>query len=87
MKRTDYLLPGPPIFIEETDLSREVVSLSLPGDEKLMLKYVLAFHERIKNSRPHQFLKQVLMETVEHYRTSRGLPPLAEMRRIHNLDR
>ena len=87
VKRTDYLLAGPPIFIEETDLSREVVSLSLPGDEKLMLKYVLAFHERIKNSRPHQFLKQVLMETVEHYRTSRGLPPLAEMRRIHNLDR
>lgn len=87
VKRTDYLLPGPPIFIEETDMSRDIVALSLPGDEQLQLKYVLAFHERTANSKPHQFLKKVLLEAVEHYRESRGLPTLEDMRKIHQLER
>ncbi|MGH1370432.1 MAG: LysR family transcriptional regulator [Cellvibrionaceae bacterium] len=87
VKRSDYLLPGPPIFIEELDMSRDIVTLSLPGNESLRLKYVLAFHQRVKNSKPHQFLKSVLIEAVESYRASRGLPVLAEMRRIHNLER
>ncbi len=87
VKRSDYLLPGPPIFIEESDMSRDIVALSLPGNEEISLKYVLAFHERIKNSKPHQFLKTVLIEAVEFYRTSRGLPALSEMRKIHRLER
>ncbi len=87
VKRTDYLLPGPPIFIEETDMSHDVVTLSLPGDERLMLKYVLAFHERIEQSLPHQFLKQVLLDTVESYRASRGMPTLEVMRELNDLER
>lgn len=85
IKQTDCLLPGPPIFIEETDLSRDIVTLPLPDGETVMLRYVLAYHQRIGESKPHQFVKQCLIDTVDHYRAIRGLPTLAHMRDAHNL--
>lgn len=71
LKRTDYLLPGPPVFIAGTALSSGIISLPLPTREKLRVQYVLAEHVRIKKSAPHQFLRQQLMETVEYYRSMR----------------
>jgi DNA-binding transcriptional LysR family regulator len=85
VKRSDYILPGPPIFIEETDMSHDVVALALPSNEQLTLKYVLAYHERVLASKPHQFLQSILLESVESYRQSRGLPTLSDMREIHGL--
>ena len=85
IKTTDYLLPGPPIFIEQSDLSKDIVALPLPGGEELMIRYVLSYHQRIETSKPHQFLRDIIMETIEHYRKERGLPSLAVMREQRHL--
>ncbi|MBU3068327.1 LysR family transcriptional regulator [Aestuariicella sp. G3-2] len=72
LKRTDYLLPGPPVFMAETSLSAGIISLPLPTEENLQVRYVLAEHARVKHSAPHQFLRQQLMETVDYYRSMRS---------------
>ncbi len=85
VKHTDYLMPGPPMFIEDSELSRDIISLPLPGGEKVMLKYVLAIHERVADSLPHQFLRQALLETVEYHRSLRHMPNLQDMRQKYQL--
>lgn len=72
LKRTDYLLPGPPVFMAETTLSSGIISLPLPTDENLQVRYVLAEHARSQHSAPHQFFRQQLLETVEYYRSMRS---------------
>ncbi|WP_439135645.1 LysR family transcriptional regulator [Pseudomaricurvus sp.] len=72
LKRTDYLLPGPPVFVAETTLSSGIISLPLPTQDNLKVQYVLAEHSRVSNSAPHQFLRQQLIETVEYYRSMRS---------------
>ncbi|NIB39314.1 LysR family transcriptional regulator [Pseudomaricurvus alkylphenolicus] len=85
IKSTDYLLPGPPIFIEESDLSNNVIALPLPDDEVVMLKYVMVWHERTQHSRAHQFLRARMTDTVDYYRQQRGMDSLDQMRRNRNL--
>ncbi|NHO67771.1 LysR family transcriptional regulator [Aestuariicella hydrocarbonica] len=67
LKRTDYLMPGPPVFVEDSTLSSGIVSLPLPDGEKLKVQYVLAQHVRVKNSAAHQFLRQTLVEVVDYF--------------------
>lgn len=71
LKRTDYLLPGPPVFVASTALSSGIVSMPLPSGDDVKVQYVLAEHERTQNSAPHQYLREQLLQTVEYYRSRR----------------
>lgn len=71
LKRTDYLLPGPPIFVASTTLSSGIISMPLPSGDDVKVQYVLAEHERTQHSAPHQYLRQQLLQTVEYYRSHR----------------
>lgn len=71
LKRTDYLLPGPPVFVASTALSNGIISMPLPSGDDVKVEYVLAGHERTRNSAPHEYLRQQLLQTVEYYRTRR----------------
>lgn len=71
LKRTDYLLPGPPVFVTSTALSNGVISMPLPSGDDVKVRYVLAEHERTQNSAPHRYLRELLLRTVEYYRTRR----------------
>lgn len=79
IQRTDYLLPGPPLPIEDEELSEQLSVLPLPGGEEFMLKYVLVHHERTHHSPAHQFVFEQLVQIIEEDRLRRGLGPLANL--------
>ncbi|GAA5316860.1 MAG: LysR family transcriptional regulator [Candidatus Pelagadaptatus aseana] len=83
---TDYIMPSTPIFIEEGDLSKEIISLPIPENEELMFRFVLVTHERTRNSPTHLFLKQLFTEVVEEWRQHNDMPTLKEMREIRGFD-
>jgi DNA-binding transcriptional LysR family regulator len=85
IKATDYLLPGPPIFVEEEDLSKDIVALELPENEGISIQYTMVYHERIESSAPHQYLFSEMIDTIQTYRVMRGLPTLEDMRKLRNL--
>ena len=84
--RSDYLFPAPPLFLEQGELAAGLIALPLPEGEEGTLKYVLVQHERVLNSPVHQFLYREILATTEDFRRQYGLPPLAEMRALRNLD-
>jgi DNA-binding transcriptional LysR family regulator len=71
LKRTDYLLPGPPVFVASTALSSGIISMPMPSGDNLKVQYVLAEHERTQGSAAHQYLRRLLLQTVEYYRSVR----------------
>jgi DNA-binding transcriptional LysR family regulator len=84
--RSDYLFPAPPLFVEQDELvSGGLTALPLPEGEDVTLKYVLVKHQRVRNSRVHEFLYQEIIETTEEFRRDYELPPLARMRAERNL--
>jgi DNA-binding transcriptional LysR family regulator len=84
--RSDYLFPAPPLFLEQGELATGLIALPLPEGEEVTLKYVLVQHERVLSSPAHQFLYREIIATTEDFRRQYGLPPLAEMRALRDLD-
>lgn len=82
---SDYLFPAPPLFMEQDDLARDLVALSLPDDEELALKYVMVSHERIEHSPAHDFLRGEILAIVERFRHKYGMPCLEDLRAARNL--
>lgn len=84
--RSDYLFPAPPLFLEQGDLTGELIALPWPGGTDLSLKYVMVSHERIARSPAHSFLCGEILQIIEGFRNQYGLPGLQDMRRLRKLD-
>jgi DNA-binding transcriptional LysR family regulator len=85
VSQTDYLFPAPPMFIEQFNLSRDMVALPLPGVGAFAIKYVAVRHQRVLGSAPHEFFYQQVLELTEEFRHKFGLPDLAELRKLRKL--
>lgn len=86
VKATDYIFPGPPIFVEDEDLSPDLITLDIPEKEDVSLQFNIVYHERLAESPAHQFLFNEMMDIVNKYRVERGLPTLEDMRKLRNLE-
>tara|TARA_R110002110_G_scaffold415561_1_gene650752 strand:- start:50757 stop:51743 length:987 start_codon:yes stop_codon:yes gene_type:complete len=82
---SDYLFPAPPMFMEQDDLSRGLVALPLPAGDELVIKYVMVTHERIEHSPAHAFLRGEILQAVDRFRHSNGLPCMDDLRVQRNL--
>lgn len=82
---SDYLLPAPPLFMEQEDLARELISLPLPDNEEIAIKYVMVQHQRTEYSAVHAFLRAELITVIERFRHRYGLPCLEDLRAEKNL--
>jgi DNA-binding transcriptional LysR family regulator len=82
---SDYLFPAPPLFMEQDQLARNLISLPLPEGEELTLKYVMVSHCRIESSPAHRFLQGEILAVIENFRHQYGLPALEDLRRQRNL--
>lgn len=82
---TNHIFVGPPLFAELDDLSTELITLPMPDEEEIMLKYVIVYHDRIAESAAHQFLFQQFVECIDQHRLKNDLPSLEEMRKIRGL--
>lgn len=82
---SDYLFPTPPLFMDEDDLSRDLITLPMPGDEALSISYVLVSHERVAHSLAHRFLQEEILQVIEAFRLKYDLPGLKELRAQRNL--
>lgn len=85
VRQTDCLFPAPPMFIEQFDLSDDVVALPLPGMGTFAIKYVVVRHQRVLGSAAHEFFYQQILDLTEEFRSSFGLPSLAELRKQRKL--
>jgi DNA-binding transcriptional LysR family regulator len=86
VRSTDYLFPAPPLYLEQADLSEELIALPLPEREQVMVKYVMVNHQRINSSAAHDFLYREILVVVEQFRHRHGLCSLGELRRTHGLE-
>ena len=50
------------------------------------VKFVVVRHRRVEKSPPHVFFYQQVLTVAEEFRARYDLPPLAELRRLRNLD-
>lgn len=82
---SDSVFPAPPLFMDEDDLSRGLITLSIPENEELSISYVLVWHERTAHSLAHRFLREEILQVIEAFRQKYNLPKLAEMRAQRNL--
>ncbi|MEP4148824.1 MAG: LysR family transcriptional regulator [Halioglobus sp.] len=85
VRQTDCLFPAPPMFIEQFNLSREIVALPLPGMGTFAIKYVAVRHQRVLGSAAHEFFYQQILELTEEFRRNFGLPNLHELRKQRKL--
>lgn len=86
VRHTDYLFPAPPLFLEQSDISAELIALPLPEGEQVNLRYVMVNHERVNTSAAHDFLYHEIMQVIESFRLKYGLPTLAQLRAQRKLD-
>jgi DNA-binding transcriptional LysR family regulator len=86
VRQSDYLFPAPPLFMEQGDISQELIALQIPEGEEVSLKYVMVKHPRVDRSPAHQFLYEKIIEVIECFRNEYGLPSLAQLRARRNLD-
>jgi DNA-binding transcriptional LysR family regulator len=82
---SDSVFPTPPLFMDEDDLPRGLITLPIPEDEKLSISYVLVSHERIAHSLAHRFLQEEILQVIEAFRLKYNLPGLEELRAQRNL--
>lgn len=80
VRNTDYLFPAPPLFLEQADISGELIALPLPEGEQVNLKYVMVNHERVNTSAAHDFLYREILQVIDSFRQKYGLPTLAQLR-------
>lgn len=86
VRNSDYLFPAPPLFVEQNDISGELIALPMPGGEDVTVKYVMVNHPRVNHSAPHDFLYREMLEVIDLFRIKYDLPPLAEMRKLRKLE-
>ena len=79
VRNTDYLFAAPPLFMQQGDISKDLITLPLPEGEEVMLKYVLVNHPRVSHSMAHAYLRTQIIEVIERFRQKYKLPPLAEI--------
>ena len=80
VRHTDYLFPAPPLFLEQADISGELIALPLPEGEQVNLRYVMVNHERVNASPAHDFLYREILQVIDSFRLKYGLPTLAQLR-------
>jgi DNA-binding transcriptional LysR family regulator len=80
VRKTDYVFPAPPLFLEQADISGELIALPLPEGEQVNLKYVMVNHERVNTSAAHDFLYREILQVIDSFRGKYGLPTLAQLR-------
>ncbi len=85
VRSSDYLLPAPPLFMEQADIWGELIALQLPQGEQVSLKYVMVNHQRVNNSIAHAFLYGEILQVVDDFRARHGLPSLAQLRAARKL--
>ena len=85
VRHTDYLFPAPPLFLEQADISTELIALPLPEGEQVNLRYVMVNHQRVNHSAAHDFLYREILAVIESFRSKYGLPTLAQLRAQRNL--
>ncbi|MCB1856336.1 MAG: LysR family transcriptional regulator [Halieaceae bacterium] len=86
VRQSDYLFPAPPLFMEQDDISKELIALPLPEGEEVTVKYVMVNHERVNHSAPHEFLYREMLAVIDIFRSRYDLPPLEELRKLRMLD-
>lgn len=86
VRHSDYLFPAPPLFMEQDDISKDLIALPLPEGEDVTVKYVMVNHQRINHSAPHDFLYREMLEVIDRFRVKYGLPRLAQLRKLRKLD-
>ena len=85
VRNSDYLFPAPPMFLEQDELSRDLIALPLPGGEEVSMRYVVITHERLRHSAIHDFMYGEILAITECFRRRYGLPTLQQMRTQRNL--
>jgi DNA-binding transcriptional LysR family regulator len=80
VRHTDYLFPAPPLFLEQADISAELISLPLPEAEQVTLRYVMVNHQRVNASAAHDFLYREILQVIDSFRAKHGLCTLAQLR-------
>ena len=80
VRHTDYLFPAPPLFLEQADISGELIALPLPEGEQVNLRYVMVNHERVNASAAHDFLYREILHVIDSFRRKYDLPTLSQLR-------
>jgi DNA-binding transcriptional LysR family regulator len=80
VRSTDYLFPAPPLFIEQADLSMDLIALPFPEADKVSLKYVMVNHVRVNSASAHDFLYREILQIIDDFRAKHSLPTLAELK-------
>lgn len=86
VRHSDYLFPAPPLFLEQAELSGELIALPLPEGEEVNLRYVMVNHQRVNTSAAHDFLYREILQVIDDFRANYGLPTLARLRAERELD-
>lgn len=86
VRNSDYLFPAPPLFLEQDDISKDLIALPLPEGEDVTLKYVMVNHQRVNHSAPHDFLYKEILWVVDYFRARHDLPTLAQLRKQRKLE-
>jgi DNA-binding transcriptional LysR family regulator len=82
---SDYIFPAPPLFMDEDDIARGLITLPMPEDEELSISYVLVSHERIEHSLAHHFLREEILQVIEAFRLKYNLLDLEGLRAHRSL--
>jgi DNA-binding transcriptional LysR family regulator len=80
VRSSDYLFPAPPLFMEQADLSMDLIALPFPEAEEVSLKYVMVNHVRVNSAAAHDFLYREILQVIDNFRTKHSLPSLAELK-------
>ena len=68
LQRSDFVMASPPMFSLQDRLVEGLTTLPTPEANPLTLPYVMVTHERVRTSRPHQYLFAKFQEIVERHR-------------------
>jgi DNA-binding transcriptional LysR family regulator len=85
VRSSDYLFPAPPLFMEQADLSMDLIALPFPEAEEVSLKYVMVDHERFQSAAAHDFVYREILQVIDNFRIKYSLPSLAELRETKKL--
>lgn len=86
VRHSDYLFPAPPLFMEQDDISKDLISLPLPEGEEVTVKYVMVNHERVNHSAPHDFIYREMLAVIDTFRARYDLPTLEQLRKLRKLE-
>ena len=85
VRSSDYLFPAPPLFMEQGDLSMDLIALEFPKAEEVSLRYVMVDHQRFHAAAAHDFVYQEILHVIDNFRIKYSLPSLTELREIKKL--